>query len=321
MHAIVVEDDSLAWRPVPRPEPGPGQVRIAVAATAVNRADLAQRAGRYPPPPGASEILGLECAGTVEAVGEGVTEVAEGDRVAALLTGGGYAEAVVCPATHLLPVPPDMPWSVAAALPEALCTAFVNLVMEARLQPGERVLLHAGASGLGTIALQLLRAWGHRSWITAGTDQKIARCRDLGADGGTNRHTGDFVEDVRTWTDGGGVDVILDPVGGDYIARDQRCLAHRGRIVLIGLLGGREAQVDLGRLMVKRQRLLGSVLRARSDEEKAGILSRVHAEAWPLCTDGTITPILDRILPIQEAGHAHARIASNQTIGKVVLTV
>ncbi|TVQ91931.1 MAG: NAD(P)H-quinone oxidoreductase [Deltaproteobacteria bacterium] len=321
MNAIAVEGERLVLRPIPAPRPGPLDVRIQVAATAVNRADLHQRAGRYPPPPGASPILGLECAGTVIEVGAEVRGVQEGDRVAALLAGGGYAEQVVCPASHLLPVPDALPTTLAAALPEALCTAFLNLAIEGQLKPDERVLLHAGASGVGTIALQLLRAWGNPAWVTVGSPAKVQACLALGARGGSDRHAGPWLADVLEFSGGRGVDVILDPVGGPYLADNQRALATLGRLVLIGLLGGRSGELDLGRLLVKRQRVVGSVLRSRSDEEKASLIARIRAEVWPLCVEGTVRPLIDHQLPLTEAERAHARIASNETIGKVVLIV
>jgi putative PIG3 family NAD(P)H quinone oxidoreductase len=319
MHAVLQQGETLVWAETERPEPGVGEVRIRVAATAVNRADLAQRAGRYPPPPGASPILGLEAAGVVEAVGPGVDPDLVGRRVAALLSGGGYAEAVVCPASHTLPVPPDMAWTTAAALPEVLTTAFLNLAIEAALAPGERVLLHAGASGVGSTALQLLRHWGNPAWVTCGSATKIAACVALGADGGSDRHAGPWVDDVRAWAGKGGVDVILDPVGAPYLAGDQAVLGIGGRLVVIGLLGGRTAELDLGRLLMKRQRIVGSVLRARSNAEKDAILARVRDEVWPLCLDGRVVPQIDAVLPLPEADAAHQRIASNETIGKVVL--
>lgn len=321
MNAIAIEGQELILREHPSPETGPHEVRIQVAATAVNRADLHQRAGRYPPPPGASPILGLECAGTVVEVGDEVRDVNVGDRVAALLSGGGYAEQAVCPASHTLPVPESMSWVTAAALPEALCTAFLNLAIEGALQPDERVLFHAGASGVGTIALQLLRAWGNPTWVTVGSPEKVRACIALGAAGGSVRHDGPWLPDVLRWTGEHGVDLVLDPVGGTYLSDNQRALAPRGRIVLIGLMGGRKAELDLGRLLVKRQRVVGSVLRSRSIEEKASLIARIRAEAWPLCAEGAIEPIIASTYPLASAAEAHAEIASNQTIGKVVLIV
>jgi putative PIG3 family NAD(P)H quinone oxidoreductase len=321
MRAIVVEGEQLALREIPAPPIGPGDVRIAVAATAVNRADLHQRAGRYPPPAGASPILGLECAGTVVEIGPDVTDVVVGARVAALLAGGGYAEQVVCPAAHTLPVPDTLPLWRAAALPEAVCTAYLNLVLEAGIRPGERALLHAGASGIGTVALQLLRTRGNPTWVTVGSADKVAACVTLGADGGSVRHDGAWLDDVTRWTSGHGVDVILDPVGGPYLADDQRALATGGRIVVIGLLGGRSATLDLGRLLVKRQRVIGSVLRSRSDVEKAALIHAIRGEVWPLCLDGAIAPPIEAVLPLARAAEAHERLASNATIGKIVLRV
>lgn len=312
---------TMPWAETARPEPGPHELRIRVAVTAVNRADLSQAAGRYPPPPGASPILGLECAGVVDAVGEHVDASRIGERVAALLTGGGYAEYAVVPASHTLPVPPDMPFEVAGALPEVLTTAFLNLRIEAGLQPGERVLLHAGASGVGTTALQLCRLWGNPSWVTVGSEDKVKTCIGYGAEGGSNRHDGPWLDDVLAWTDHRGVDVILDPVGKGYIHKDQQALAVRGRIVLIGLLGGRTEEIDLGRMLVKRQRLIGSVLRARSNAEKDAILDRLRVEVWPKCMDGTVRAHVHRVMPLPEARAAHGLVASNATTGKVLLKV
>jgi putative PIG3 family NAD(P)H quinone oxidoreductase len=320
MYAILPGPD-MAWAKTERPEPAPGQVRIRVAMTAVNRADLSQAAGRYPPPPGASPILGLECAGVIDAIGADVDASRIGERVAALLTGGGYAEYAVVPASHTLPVPASMSFARAGALPEVLTTAFLNLRIEAGLQPGERVLLHAGASGVGTTALQLCRLWGNPTWVTVGSAEKVRACMEYGADGGSDRHRGPWLDDVLAWTDGEGVDVILDPVGGGYIRLDQRALAVKGRIVLIGLLGGRSDEVDLGRMLVKRQRLIGSVLRARSDAEKDAILGQLRSEVWPRCVDGTIRGHVHRVMPLPQARAAHELVASNTTTGKVLLRV
>lgn len=320
MHAILPGPD-MAWAETERPKPTGDEVRIRIAATAVNRADLSQAAGRYPPPPGASPILGLECAGVVDAVGPDATGIAVGERVCALLGGGGYAEYTVVPASHTLPVPDGMDFLDAAALPEVLTTAFLNLRIEAGLQEGERVLLHAGASGVGTTALQLCRLWGNPTWVTVGSAEKIATCMGYGADGGSNRHEGPWVDDVLAWTDGNGVDVILDPVGQGYVAEDQKVLANRGRIVLIGLLGGRSETLDLGRMLVKRQRLIGSVLRARSKAEKDVILGRLRDEVWPRVVDGTLSGHVHTVMPLPEAKAAHALLASNATTGKVILQV
>ncbi|MFT5682457.1 MAG: putative PIG3 family NAD(P)H quinone oxidoreductase [Myxococcota bacterium] len=318
--AMFAISDALAWTRHPDLHPAPGQIRIRVAAAGLNRADLLQHAGHYPPPPGASTILGLECAGVVDALGEGVSRWRIGDRVCALLSGGGYAEQVVCPADHALPVPEGLSMVQAAALPEVLATAWLNLYREAALQPGESVVLHAGASGVGTAAIQLCRLRGARCFVTAGSADKIARCVALGADGGHCRHDGDFVDAVKAWAPGG-VDVILDPVGAAYLPDNQRILATDGRLVLIGLLGGRMGTVDLGRLLVKRQRLIGSTLRSRSDAEKAEIIAGIAAEVWPAVIAGEVAAVIDTTMPVAEVEAAHRLLSSNSTTGKVILTM
>lgn len=311
---------SLDWVEHPNLIPAPGQIRIRVAAAGVNRADLIQRAGHYPPPPGASPILGLECAGIVDAIGEDVSRWQVGDRVCALLSGGGYAEQVVCPVGHALPIPDGMTLIEAAALPEVLATAWLNLYREAGLAAGDSVLLHAGASGVGTAAIQLCRLKGASCFVTAGSAEKIARCTALGADGGFVRHDGRFVAAVKAWRPGG-VDVVLDPVGAAYLADNQRVLATGGRLVLIGLLGGRAAELDLGRLLIKRQRLIGSTLRARPDEEKSLIIAGIADEIWPAVCAGQVVPVIQKTVPAAAADEAHQLLASNTTTGKVVLTM
>jgi putative PIG3 family NAD(P)H quinone oxidoreductase len=321
MKAIRIQNNKLTWSEAPRPELGPGLVRIAVQATAVNRADLVQRAGGYPPPPGASDILGLECAGQVSEVGEGVSRVQPGDLVCALLAGGGYAEQVVVPAGQVLKVPRGFDATRAAAIPEVFATAYLNLYMEAALAKGERVLLHAGASGVGTAAIQLCRAFHNHCLVTAGSQDKIERCVALGADGGADRHAGDFEDTVKAWTDGAGVDVVLDPVGAAYLTQNLRCLNTGGRLVLIGLMGGAQVEVNLGLLLVKRLRVIGSTLRARPMSEKAAVMDALKTHVWPLFEAGTIQPIIETVIPIAEADRAHALVASNNTVGKVVLTL
>ncbi|MGE0625819.1 MAG: NAD(P)H-quinone oxidoreductase [Pseudomonadales bacterium] len=320
MKAIQIDGDRLQWQQVESPVLGVGEVRIRVAATAVNRADLVQRRGGYPPPPGASPILGLECAGEVVEVGEGVSRCAPGDAVCALLAGGGYAEEVVVPAGQVLPVPSGLGMIEAAALPEVFATAFLNLFMEANLTRGETVLLHAGASGVGTAAIQLCGLFGNPCFVTAGNAEKIERCVALGADGGWNRHDGSFVDAVRGWSEGG-VDVILDPVGAAYLGDNLSVLATDGRLVIIGLMGGAEAKVNLGVMMVKRQRIIGSTLRARSIGAKAAVMDRLRDEVWPHVARGAIRPIIETVVPIEEAERAHALIASDDTFGKVILQV
>ena len=321
MKAIVVREQALVWEEMDEPAVGPGEVRIDNHATAVNRADLAQRAGGYPPPPGASPVLGLECAGVVSAVGEGVARVAVGDEVCALLAGGGYAETVVVPAGQVLRKPANLSFAEAASIPEVFATAYVNLYIEARLGRGERALIHAGASGVGTAALQMGRAFGNPMFVTAGSDAKIERCVALGADAGLDRHRGDFTAAVMDWSDDEGADVILDPVGGSYLKSNLNCLAVEGRLVVIGLLGGASAELPLGSMMVKRQRIIGSTLRARSIAAKANVMDDLKARVWPLLASGEIKPVIEEVLPIREATRAHELIAANQTFGKVVLRV
>ncbi len=321
MKAILVTADDLTWGDAPEPALGAGQVRIANRATAVNRADLAQRGGGYPPPPGASPILGLECAGTVTAVGEGVSRVAPGDEVCALLAGGGYAETVVVPAGQVLPKPAGLSFVEAAALPEVMATAYLNLFMEAKLGLGERAVLHAGASGVGTAAIQICKALGNPTFVTVGSQAKLQRCLALGADAGHDRHAGGFAAAVAEWTAGRGADVILDPVGGAYMADNVASLAVDGRLVLIGLLGGASAQVPLGALMVKRLRIIGSTLRGRSIAAKAAVMDALQARLWPLLASGAIKPVIDRVLPIERVAQAHQHIAANHTFGKIVLTI
>jgi putative PIG3 family NAD(P)H quinone oxidoreductase len=318
--AIQIENGGLVWSQADLPAVGVGEVRIRVAATAVNRADLVQRTGNYPPPPGASPILGLECAGEVVETGEGVARVAVGDRVCALLAGGGYAEEVVVPAGQVLPIPGNLSMHEAAALPEVFATAYLNLFMEARASLGERVLLHAGASGVGTAAIQLCQVRGNPCFVTAGQADKLERCRKLGAEGGWNRHDGSFVDAVKAWAPQG-VDVILDPVGAGYLADNLSVLGLDGRLVIIGLMGGAEASVNLGIMMVKRQRIIGSTLRARSVAAKAAVMDELKAEVWPHIESGRIRPIVEEVIPIEEAERAHALVAADQTFGKVVLSV
>lgn len=321
MHAILPDHEPLTWAELPDlPAPGPGQVRLSVIASAVNRADLVQRKGAYPPPPGASRVLGLECSGFVQAVGPGVTGWREGDACCALLSGGGYASQVLCPASHLLPVPAGLSVQDAAALPEVWATAWLNLVEEGGLRPGERVLLHAGASGVGTAAIQLCRQRGARAWVVVGSEQKVAACVALGAEGGSVRHDGAWGDDVRRWAPEG-VDLVLDPVGGGTIPAELPLLATGGRIVLIGLMGGRVAELDLGRLLVKRIRLSGSVLRSRSDAEKARIVDGLRREVWPGLEDGALRPVIAARVPITQVEQAHRLVASDATVGKVLLTL
>lgn len=323
MNAIITADDeakTLSLGEVPKPIPGPGEVLLAVHATAVNRADLVQRAGKYPPPPGASHILGLEAAGVVEALGDGVEGVELGQRACALLTGGGYAEYVTVPASLLMDIPAGMSMSEAAALPEVYFTAWVNLFMEANIQHGEAALIHAGASGVGTAAIQLCKAMGVPVWATA-SGQKLEFLRELGVEDAFDRREQDFVSEIKAATGGRGADVILDPVGADYLERNIKALARRGRMVSIGLLSGREATLPMGPVLVKRLKVIGSVLRSRSVEEKELIAEDLRARAWGRFETGELKPIIERTFPLAQAQEAHELLASNTTIGKIVLEV
>ncbi|QJQ96851.1 MULTISPECIES: NAD(P)H-quinone oxidoreductase [Halomonadaceae] len=320
MHAIAIEEDQrLSW--CEQPAPGPLQddeVRLRVVWAGMNRADLMQRAGQYPPPPGASTILGLEVSGIVSEYGPAVQGLQRGDRVCALLAGGGYAEEVVVSHHQVLPIPRGMELREAAALPEVFATAWLNLFMEGALKPGERVLLHAGASGVGTAAIQLCRAFGHPCFVTAGNEEKLDACRTLGADGAWNRHQGSFVEAVKAW---GGADMILDPVGASYLADNQQVLNADGRLVLIGLMGGRTAELDLGRMLMKRQRLIGSTLRAKPAHAKGEILTALRTHVWPLLERDEVMPIIDRHYPVERAEQAMEYLASDASLGKVLLSV
>jgi len=301
--------------------PGPGEVRVAVAATAVNRADIMQRLGHYPPPQGAPDWLGLECSGTVAEVGEGVTGWSVGDEVCALLTGGGYAEQVVVPEGQVLPVPAGVDVVDAAALPEVVCTVWSNVFMAAGLRPGELLLVHGGSSGIGTMAIQLARQVGARVAVTAGTAAKLEACRELGAEVLVNYREQDFVEQVREATGGRGADVVLDNMGAKYLARNVEVLAPSGRIVVIGLQGGRRAEIDLAALMGKRAALIGTTLRTRPAAEKAAIVSSVREHVWPLVADGLVRPVVHARLPLAQVAEAHRVVEASEHVGKVLLTL
>ena len=321
MKAIQIKDERLLWADADTPVVGTGEVLIENKATAVNRADLVQRSGGYPPPPGASAILGLECAGVVQAVGEGVTRCQPGDRVCALLTGGGYASTVVVPAGQVLPIPKGLDFAQAAALPEVFATAWLNLFMEAGVQSGQSVLIHAGGSGVGTAAIQLCRALDVHCFVTVGADDKLKQCMQLGAAGGVNRHVNRFAEQASQWTNGKGFDAILDPVGGAYLQDNLASLGLEGRLVIIGLMGGAKAELPLAALMMKRQRIIGSTLRARSIAAKAAVMDQLKQRVWPLLAAGSIQPIIHRAMPIQQSQEAHQLMASDKTFGKLVLTI
>jgi len=282
---------------------------------------LLQRSGNYPVPPGASPILGLECSGIVEEVGGQVENLIKGDEVCALLAGGGYAEKVSVPSGQVLKVPKGFSFEQAAALPEVFATAYFNLYMEANLSEGEKALIHAGASGVGTAAIQICKAKGNPCFVTAGTKEKISRCMELGAEGGTVRNEENFADAVAKWTDNNGVQVILDPVGANYLEDNMKSLTLEGRLVMIGLMGGAKTSINLGLLMMKRLRIIGSTLRAQPIPKKTEIMNNLNENIWPLLESGDIKPIIDTVIPIEEVDKAHELMESNQTFGKVILKV
>ncbi len=302
------------------PEPGPGEVVIDMVSTAVNRADTLQRQGFYPPPPGASDVLGLECSGTVSAVGEDVEGWSVGDEVCALLAGGGYAEKVLVPAGQVMPVPSGVDLVVAGALPEVACTVWSNLFMIAGLQQGETLLVHGGAGGIGTFAIQVAHALGARVLTTAGSAEKLEVCRSLGADVAIDYKEHDFVDEVRKVTDGAGADVILDNMGAKYLPRNLEALATEGRLVVIGMQGGVKGELDLGLLMRKRGAVIATSLRARPVEEKAAICSSVVEHVWPLVADGAVRTLVHTTLPLDEAAEGHRIMEASSHVGKIVLT-
>ena len=321
MHAIQVKDGGeLAWEEVATPGPKENEVQIKVFASAINRADLMQRKGMYPPPPGASDVMGLECAGEVIGLGSKVQGFKEGDRVCALLAGGGYAQVVTVDAGSVLPLPKGLSMAHGAALPEVFATAWLNIFMEAALQPGEKVILHAGASGVGTAAIQLCQAFGSETFVTVGNQDKLTACLELGASAGSNRHEGSFLEKAQAFAPDG-VGVILDPVGGAYLGDNLNLLGLGGRLVLIGLMGGAQTEINLGLMMIKRLRVIGSTLRARPLQEKAAVMAQLREKVWPKIESGEIKPIVDTVFPIEEADAAQALVASDKTIGKVILSV
>jgi NADPH2:quinone reductase len=323
MQAIAVEDQGPGYRLVlkeeAKPEPGPGEVLIKVAAAGLNHADLLQGKGHYPPPPGASEILGMEVSGTVAALGQDVSGVAVGDKVCALMAGGGYAEYAVVAASSTLPVPDALPLVDAAAFPEALFTVWTNLFDSARLRPGERVLVHGGTSGIGVNAIQLLSARGHEVFTTAGSDEKCKACIALGARRAINYKNEDFVAVIEQETGGKGVDVILDMVGGDYVQRNMAAAGMWGRIVNIAYQKGPKAEVNFIPMLRKRLSLMATTLRNRTRDEKAAIRDALLKEVWPLVAAGRIKPVVEARLPLAEAQKAHALMASSGHIGKILL--
>jgi putative PIG3 family NAD(P)H quinone oxidoreductase len=325
MRAVVITSpggpDVLRWSDVPDPVPGPGEVVLDVAASAVNRADLLQRQGHYPPPADAPPWPGLECSGIVSMLGDGVTGWAVGDQACALLSGGGYAEKVAVPVGQLLPIPRGLDLVTTAALPEVTCTVWSNVFMTAGLRPGEVLLVHGGAGGVGSMAIQLGRAVGATVAATAGSAEKLARCGALGATILVNYRDEDFVTAVQEATDGRGADVILDVVGARYLDRNLSALASAGRLVVIGLQGGRKAELDLSVLMAKRAAVISATLRARPAAEKATIVAAVREHVWPLVESGDVRPVVDRVLPMAAAAEAHRVVESGEHVGKVLIRV
>lgn len=304
---------------MPVPAPGPGEILIQVAAAGVNRPDCLQRAGAYPPPPGASPLPGLEVAGMVAALGEGAARWREGDAVAALTPGGGYAGYVITPAVHALPVPAGLDLVAAAALPETFFTVWSNVFMRGGLKPGETLLVHGGASGIGTTAIQLGKAFGAIVIVTAGSDERCAACMALGADVAVNHRAADFVAAVRDATQGRGADVILDMVGGGYVSRNYRAAAIEGRIVQIAFLEGARAEADFSLLMTKRLVHTGATLRPQSIAAKAEIARQLEERVWPLIASGAVRPLMDAVLPLEAAAEAHRRMEAGAVTGKLVL--
>lgn len=322
MRAIVAESaDQLSWQEVPDVAAGPGEVLVKVAAAGVNRADLLQAAGKYPPPPGASEIIGMEVSGVIVETGSGVTDWPVGQQVCALLAGGGYAEYVAVPAGQLLPIPSGVDLVDAAGLPEVACTVWSNLVLTAHLGEGQLLLMHGGASGIGTHAIQIARALGARVAVTAGSSEKLQTCRDLGAEITINYRDDDFVARVQEF---GGADVIFDIMGASYLDRNIDALATDGQLVIIGMQGGIKGELNVGKLLAKRARVIGTTLRARpvtGPNSKSEIVQAVTTKVWPMIADGRVRPIIGERIPVEQAGIAHQKLAAGEVHGKVVLTV
>jgi putative PIG3 family NAD(P)H quinone oxidoreductase len=325
MHAIVAESaDELVWQEVPDVVPDRGEVLVKVSAAGVNRADLLQAAGYYPPPPGASELLGMEVSGVVAAVGDDVSGWAPGQEVCALLAGGGYAEYVAVPAGQLLPIPGGVDLQDAAGLPEVACTVWSNLVQTAHLREGQLVLIHGGASGVGTHAIQVAWALGARVAITAGSPAKLELCRELGAEITIAYHDEDFVARVHEATDGAGADVILDIMGAAYLDRNIDALANDGQLIVIGMQGGVKGELNLGKLVGKRARVIGTALRGRpvtGPSGKSAIVEAVTTSVWPMIANGRVRPVIGAHMPIQQAAEAHRLLSSGRVTGKIVLTL
>ncbi len=325
MNAVVIDKPggprALTVRRRTVPLPKAGEVLIKVRAAGVNRPDVMQRMGLYPPPKGASDLPGLEVAGEVVAIGSEVTRWKVGDRVCALTPGGGYAEYCLTPAGHALPVPSGFSMAEAAALPETFFTVWHNVFQRGGLKAGERFLVHGGSSGIGTTAIQLAKAFGAEVFVTAGSEEKCEACRALGADHAINYKEADFVEETKKLTDGEGIDLILDMVGGDYVSRNYAAAAMDGRIVQIAFLGGPKAEADFSKLMMKRLTHTGSTLRARDDAFKTALAAELEKQVWPLLDERKVAPVMDAMFPLQDAWRAHERMERSEHIGKIVLDV
>lgn len=321
MTTVAISNGQLKLVPESIHEPSSAQVLIQVAAIGINRADIMQRQGNYPPPAGASDLPGLEVAGTIVAVGDQVDIFRVGDRVCALLTGGGYAEYCLASAVTCLPIPDKLSFVQAAALPEAVFTVWSNVFDRGRLQVGETLLVHGGSSGIGTTAIQLASLFGAKVIVTAGSARKCQFCQQLGAIAAINYQEQDFVEWIRQLTQNKGVDVILDMVGGDYLPRNIKCLAEEGRLLQIAIQHGYRAEINLLSIMYKRINLTGSTLRDRDDQFKAALAQSIHAKVWPLLETGQFQPIIDSCFALADASKAHQRMESSQHIGKIILTV
>ena len=325
MRAIAIENPGPDYRlvqcDIPRPEPGPGEILIKVAAAGVNRPDVAQRSGAYPPPPGASDLPGLEVAGEVAAVGTGAIRHMIGDKVMSLVAGGGYAQYCIAQDAQAMAVPPVLSMQEAGAIPETLMTVWHNVFERGGLKPGETLLIHGGSSGIGTMAIQLAKAFGAKAIVTVGSKDKADACLKLGADRAINYKTEDFVAEVRTATDGAGANVILDMVGGEYIERNYDAAAIDGRVIQIAFLGGPKATVNFAKLMVKRLTHTGSTLRPRSNADKAAMVAAIEAKVMPLLREGRVKPLMDSTFPLEKAADAHRRMETSEHIGKIVLAV
>jgi putative PIG3 family NAD(P)H quinone oxidoreductase len=322
MRAIVAESsEQLSWQEVPDVSAGPGEVLIKVAAAGVNRADLLQAAGKYPPPPGASEIIGMEVSGVIADVGSGVAEWSVGQEVCALLSGGGYAEYVAVPAGQVMPIPSGVDLVDAAGLPEVACTVWSNLVLTAHLGEGQLLLMHGGASGIGTHAIQVARVLGARVAVTAGSEEKLQTCRDLGAEITVNYRDEDFVARLQ---ESGGADVIFDIMGASYLDRNLDALASDGQLVIIGMQGGLKGELNIGKLLAKRAHVIGTTLRGRpasGPHSKGEIVAAVTDAVWPMIADGRVRPFIGERIPIEQAGAAHQKLAAGEVHGKIVLTL